>query len=402
MSSDAHSFRAYARRAAVALALLLALALGAEVFLRVLAGTGGSGSRGTQESAGRLISLQEKAYSIAFVEDPALGVLMAPSRTDVFETPEFTYTLQTDHAGFPNREPWPRELDIAVFGDTLVTGPGVGLEGQFTTLLSQALGGRSVLNLGVPGAGTEHQYRIYKRFVQPLEPKLVIATLWLVWDVDNTLDFNRWLAEKSSMNIRQFRESYKDTHPGSRPNRPSRFARLTAPVRDFLRQSLLLQLIYEPIRSRRESNRPIDSATLTNGETMLLSVGEGARLTRGLDRPGAPDLEDLFFRPLIQMKSEVEGRGGRFVVLLIPSKEELYAAQALPDILRTWRETKVELAARGLPTVDLYPVLGEHAQSRPPFFRVDTHLNEHGNRVVAEALANWVTEQEIFPVAPGT
>lgn len=401
MSPDAHSFRAYARRAAVALALLLALALGTEAVLRVLAGTGGNGSRATGESAGRLIALQEKAYSIAFVEDPALGVLMAPSRTDVFETPEFTYTLRTDHAGFPNREPWPGELDIAVFGDTLVTGPGVGLDGQFTTLLSQALGGRSVLNLGVPGAGTEHQYRIYRRFVEPLEPKLVIATLWLVWDVDNSLDFHRWLAEKSSMNIREYRESYGDTHPGSRPERPSRFARLTAPLRDFLRQSLLLQMIYEPIRSRRANTRPVDSATLANGETMLLSAGEGVRLTRGLERPDAPDLRDLFFGPLTRMKTEIEERGGRFVVLLIPSKEELYAAEALPDVLRTWRETKDELAARGLAVVDLYPVLGAHAQSRPPFFRVDTHLNAFGNQVVAEALADWVTEQRILAVAPG-
>jgi len=401
MSSNAHSPGAYARRAAVVLAILLALALGTEVLLRVLPATGGSGSRATRESVGKRISLQEKAYSIAFVEDPALGVLMAPSRTDVFDTPEFTYTLRTDHAGFPNRDPWPGELDIAVFGDTLVTGPGVGLDGQFTTLLSHALAGGSVLNLGVPGAGTEHQYRIYKRFVQPLDPKLVIATLWLVWDVDNSLDFHRWLAEKSSMNIRQYRESYADTHPGSRPERPSRFARLTAPVRDFLRASHLLQMIYEPIKSRRASTRPIDSATLTNGETMLLSVGEGVRLTKGLNRPDAPDLKDLFFRPLTRMKTEVEGRGGRFVVLLIPSKEELYAAEALPEVLRTWRETKVELAARGLPTVDLYPVLGEHAQSRPPFFRVDTHLNEFGNQVVAEALAKWITEQRILEVASG-
>jgi hypothetical protein len=387
----------------VALAVLLALALGAEVLLRVLPATGGSGSRATQESVSKLIGLQEKAYSITFVEDPALGVLMAPSRTDVFETPEFTYTLRTDHAGFPNRDPWPGELDIAVFGDTLVTGPGVGLDGQFTTLLSNALGGRSVLNLGVPGAGTEHQYRIYKRFVQLLDPKLVIATLWLVWDVDNSLDFHRWLAEKSRMNIRQYRESYGDTHPGSRPERPSRFARLTAPIRDFLRRSLLLQMIYRPIKSRRASTRPNDSTTLTSGETMLLSMGEGAggglRLTKGLNRPDAPDLKDLFFRPLTQMKTEVEERGGRFVVLLIPSKEELYAAEALPDVLRTWRETKVELAARGLPIVDLYPVLGEHAQSRPPFFRVDTHLNEFGNQVVAEALAKWVTEHQILAVA---
>ena len=145
---------------------------------------------------------------------------------------------------------------------------------------------------------------------------------------------------------------------------------------------------------------PIERAILSNGEMVLLSTEMQIRLARGLDRPYAPDARDLFFRPLTQMKSEVEGQGGRFVVLLIPSKEELYGAQAFPDVLRSWQDTKAELAARGLPTVDLYPALRQHAQSRSPFFHVDSHLNGYGNQIVAEELAKWITEQGIL-AAPG-
>ena len=87
-----------------------------------------------------------------YAPHPEFGALLAPSLNIAIETLDFTYTLRTDHAGFPNAEPWPDQVDVAVLGNSLLIGPGVGMEGQFTTLLQHRLNGRTMLNLGIPVA----------------------------------------------------------------------------------------------------------------------------------------------------------------------------------------------------------------------------------------------------------
>ena len=53
----------------------------------------------------------------------------------------------------------PGQAEVAVLGNSLLGGAGVGRDGQFTTLLARRLAGRKVLNLSLPGGGTEHQPR---------------------------------------------------------------------------------------------------------------------------------------------------------------------------------------------------------------------------------------------------
>jgi hypothetical protein len=88
--------------------------------------------------------------------------------------------------------------------------------------------------------------------------------------------------------------------------------------------------------------------------------------------------------------------GGRFLVALLPSKEEVYGAAAFPAVLRSVQEVRRELESRGLPLLDLYPVFEELGQQAPPFYRADIHLNELGSQIVAAALAKWVTDEKIF------
>jgi hypothetical protein len=104
-------------------------------------------------------------------EDPR-AALLAPLLDVRVDTLDYSYTLRTDHAGFPNRDPWPAQVDVAVLGNSLITGAGVGYEGQFTTLLQRESGSPAVLNFGIPGGGTAHQLLAYRKFVAPLQPKV--------------------------------------------------------------------------------------------------------------------------------------------------------------------------------------------------------------------------------------
>jgi hypothetical protein len=234
-----------------------------------------------------------------------------------------------------------------------------------------------------------------------LRPDVVIATLWITWDIDNSLQFNRWLAEGSTADFTTYRMTFGDTHSTDATDAPSRLAQLISTVRGFLRKSHLLHAIYLKFKTGRPTEGPIERVTLPSGETLLLALRDQRRLAQGLQRPAAPDLKEIFIRPLLQLQHDVQAQGGRFVVLLVPSKEEIYAAREFPEVLRPWREVTAELAARRLPVLDLYPVFRHEALSQPAFFRVDAHLNATGNRLVAESLATWISGEQVFGSGDG-
>jgi hypothetical protein len=331
------------------------------------------------------ISAQSALSAMVYAPDPELGALLAPSLRNAVETLDFTYTLQTDHAGFPNPEPWPSQVDVAVLGDSLLIGPGVGMAGQFTSLLQLGLDGRPVLNLGVPGGGTEHDYLVYRRYVEPLRPKLVIAVVGVAWDIDNTLQFERWRTETSDTDFTQYRFTFGETHP-------TRWEL----VKRQLGRSHLLQAANGAMKSLRKGPPLLEQVTFPNGDTVFLSAREQRGLAQGLDRPGVPNWREVFFGPLERLRTQVEAQGGRFVVALLPSKEEVYGAESFPAVLRSVQEVKAELEARGLPVLDLYPALRERGRDRPPFYRADIHLNELGNQIAADAIASWIADQKIF------
>ncbi len=320
-----------------------------------------------------------------YAPHPELGALLAPSLHEAIETLDFTYTLRTDHAGFPNAEPWPDHVNVAVLGDSLLIGPGVGMEGQFTTLLQHRLNGRTVLNLGLPGGGTEHEHLAYRRYVAPLRPELVIAVVGVAWDIDNTLHFARWQTEPPGTDFTEYRFGF-----GEKPQTSWEV------VKGHLARSHLVRAGYGSIKPLFNGTPLLEQVTFANGDTTFLSARAQRRLAQGMERPGAPDLRAIFFGPLDQLRTEVEAAGGRLVVALLPSKEELYGAEAFPAVLRSVEEVKAELEARQLPILDLYPAFRELGRQKSPFYRADIHLNELGNQIVADAIAGWIEAEKIF------
>ena len=71
-------------------------------------------------------------------------------------------------------------------GDSLLSGVGVGvgIAGQFTTLVSDLLPGTSIVILELPVSSPEHLFPIFRRFGAPLHPKIVFACLYVASDVD--------------------------------------------------------------------------------------------------------------------------------------------------------------------------------------------------------------------------
>jgi lysophospholipase L1-like esterase len=347
-----------------------------------------------------ILKAQSSIRHAPYVPEPDLGAVLMPSGQFRVDTPEYSYTLRTDHAGFPNLEPWPASLDVAVLGNSLITGAGVGHEGQFTTLLQHKLGDRTVLNFGVHGGGTGHELRAYRKYAAPLRPKVVIATLWLTWEIDNTLKFDDWLDDDPRPDFTEYRLSYNEEHAIDAKAASARADTVRGSFREFVNRSRVLRALLQGIKSLRGIREPVEQVVLADGDVLYLSARDQQRLMRGWHRPGTPDIRRTFFEPLEQLQSEVESNGGRFFVVLFPSKEELFAAGALPEILEPVREARTELAARRIPTIDLYPVLQKAGTARPVFFRTDMHLNARGHRIVADVLAQSIARKGVFTPAP--
>jgi hypothetical protein len=359
------------------------------------------GFDGARPSRPRQIMRQVAAADPQWFEpDPELGFIGKSLRHEQIETVDFSFLAERDQFGFTNRGgEWPARVDAVFLGDSLVTGPGVGLERQFTTVVDDALP-LSVLNLGMPGASPQHQLLIYRRFAAGLEPGVVISCLWVTSDIENAKRFDAWPKVGSAWDYDEFRK-YRFDEAVAGANAPEA---TTAPepgrvarARTFLRRSALLSEILYQLEPRRFG--VVHDFEWPDGTRVYLDTRKQQYLAAGMP-DDYPELRTIFFEPLEELRATVEARGARFAVALIPSKEELFAARRNAAVLKTVKEVRGALDERGFEVIDLYGALGEAAKQGPPFFPHDIHLNELGNRAVAEAFVAWLQEVQTTPEGP--
>jgi hypothetical protein len=275
----------------------------------------------------------------------------------------------------------PERAAVVVLGNSLLTGAGVGLDGQFTTLLEEAIAPAKVLNLGIPGGGTEHQYRAFRLYGAPLQPKVVVATLWLVYEIDNTLAFRQWLEDDARPDFATFSAGF------FAPNSPAGWRDL---LRDAASQSVMATTLLRWGRTIRGVEDVLERVVLANGDELLLSADEQGRLMKGWARPGTPDAREILLDPLERLRTDAAAQGARLLVVLMPSKEEIHGAARHPELLRVAEEARRELHRRGFTVIDLYPAFQAESGVQGTFFRVDPHPNDAGHRLMAQSLAKAI------------
>lgn len=373
-----------------------------EVILRVMPELRPSASQERIESIYKIDSNAEPWW----VHDDELGFLERPFRNDEIVTLDFSYVRKTDEHGFANREEWPDDVDIVFLGDSLLSGVGVGIEGQLTTLVSEQLSGASVINLALPGSSPEHLYGIYERFGAKLSPELVIACLYVASDVDNAKHFDAWNKIGRQWPYEEFRAShYVESLPRIRSNQgatPVNEAHgqasrdetgLRAWVKSFVNASVLgseILYISEPYRKGR-----IHAVDWSDGSKIYLYRRFQNRLEDGLGSD-YPSIGQIFFEPLDRLRGAVESSGASFVVALIPSKEEIFAHPDESGNLRLVEEVREKLDELDIRTLDLYPAIRQAARSTAPYYPHDIHLNEAGNEATAREIAGWIEKSGLL------
>ncbi|MBK7518549.1 MAG: hypothetical protein IPI75_00020 [Gammaproteobacteria bacterium] len=337
-------------------------------------------------------SLQIQRQAVQVVDDvlpdAELGYVLPPNLDQTIESIDFTSKRTTDSRGFPNPGPWPAQADMVFLGDSLLVGAGVGVSNGFVALLDAALEDRTILNLGNPGAGPERQLRIFQRYGVEVAPQLVVACLYLASDIEGDQQFRAWLADAQGMEYNRFRLSFaRRQQARSGPDLMRHF--------EYNPLFLWLQSVVEPRLwgDSRFAHR--------------LKMPDGNELFFGRDKvrfarqaySGDEKIFLEFLAPLERLRELAATYGTTLAVVLIPSKEELFAVDPGSQSSGAAAIVRSQLRKLDIPVLDLYPILVERAAETTPYFTSDIHLNSYGNQVVADALLQW---QEIRNLPTGS
>ncbi len=324
------------------------------------------------------IAHQARQLADRVVADDYLGFRLPAHREEVVETLDFTFRRVTGADGFPVLGPWPQRADIVFLGDSLLLGEGVGLEGSFVARIDRALADKRVVNLGNPGAGPARQYRIFERYGLALQPELVVACLYLAADLENDTHFHAWLEDPSLRDYNEFRLSYNrrmDQRPQGHIGRRLERHPLYSWAQSFV----------EPLLWGK--HRIPHRVTFDDGSVLFLKR-QKVQFARAAYGGGEADLVRLI-ATLGRLETLVDKNGGELVVMLIPSKEELYGNGQKQAVVNASRRLQGKLLDLGLAYLDLQPVLQQVGSQRPVFFRRDIHLNDLGNEIAAAAFLQW-------------
>ncbi len=315
-------------------------------------------------------------YPFVVVPDAELGFSMPPNQREMIRTDDYSFLAETDSRGYPNRDPWPDNPSVVFLGDSFLVGAGVGLDGIFTGLVARSLSKHSVLNLGLAAAGPARQRRIYQRFGGDWRPALVVGCLFLASDVENDEQFLAWLGEGGGADYNRFRLSL------------ARDARYKGILQRFLDKSWLLYRAQQvALRIVQGQDYAEPRRRFADGTEILFERHALEFATKGT----APDDPRLatFMASVSELRDTVEASGAAFVVMLIPSKEELFGATPAQARENLAARIKERLSSKNVAVLDLYGALAAGGARQAPYFRKDIHLNAHGNHIVAAEFSAW-------------
>ena len=319
----------------------------------------------------------QSASFFKWIADPELGFVLPPNLQQTITTSDFTFVRVTDAFGFPNGRSWPAHADIVFTGDSLLLGEGVGVDKTFVNLADESLKDQTIANLGNPGAGLERQRLFFHRYGVALTPSLVVAALYAASDLGNDRAWYAWRKDPLGMEYNEFRLGY-----GRRTNPPEgelarRFE--NRPLYSWVR-SVVEPHLWGARRIRHRLRMP-------DGQEIYFDR-KVVKAAKGVLAPDDADLVALS-ASLDRFRGQVTAQGAVFAVMLIPSKEEIFAIEQPPPQGAPIARIRSLLDTKGIPYLDLYPVLAVSAEHATPYFQRDIHLNLYGNQVVAEAFTHW-------------
>jgi lysophospholipase L1-like esterase len=331
-----------------------------------------------------------------FVTHPTRTYELAPRFRGRLDTREFRVEMATNGSGLRDERDYdarhPDTVRILAVGDSFTSGLGVEATETFVKVLERRLNASAsrprfeVVNAGVPSYSTREAALFLKEEGSAFQPDLVLVGFFVGNDVVDNAGRGRWRVIDGELV-----DATRD------PLLPLTLRRLLA------RHSHFYHLAWPLRRSLLE----------------LRSRDGGA--ARDLAIFGPPDGEAAVFwqatrRWLVRLRTLSRARRWPLAVALIPARMQVdgeawnttvrpaHASALRPfyDATRPNRVLAAMLREIGVPALDLLEPLRHASTEHTVYFPLDGHLTVAGNRVVAEALFDWLCAEGLVPTGDHT
>ena len=266
----------------------------------------------------------------------------------------------------------------------------------WVTLLERDTG-LGFVNLGQPGTGSHSHLLLLQGFGAPLKPRLV---LWQFFGNDFNDDYGLFSANGKLAPIEDEASADDDGGGGD-----------TSEIRAWLRTRSALYAVLESVLPGWGSYRDPNAAKFDERFAVTLPSGaelrfgqryeaEAMDMSRAVNQAGY-EISRTAFESAQEL---VSTWGGQLVVLLVPTREEVYeshTAAALGDELDAIRSARLAMldlcAALQMVCYDALGDLRERAAAGELlYYADDLHLNAVGNLVFSELLEGWLDQHGLL------
>ncbi len=329
------------------------------------------------------------------IADPRIGNLPEPNSSGTIWTRDFKVDHRIDAHGFRNSESWPDRADIVVIGDSLVFGYGVEANQAWPELLKDRLPGRTVVNLGLIGSGTQQHRRIYETFAKDLQPKLLVIAIFAANDFWDARLFDRWVKSGSNGNYMEWRDF----------GRKATAFEIGRPIWSIKLMLRRYSYLYSLLRYGR---RALQSHSLN--QMIPLEWSDGVTLQLRTEYLSERDQHltetDTVFQIVLgsirAIDDEATAAGTKTLIVFQPSKEEIYLPFVGEEAIDPAAPLRKALTELGIDYLDLRPAFEQSANRGDRlFFPIDGHPNAAGYRLIAEELSAYIEAEALLEGADG-
>jgi hypothetical protein len=206
----------------------------------------------------------------------------------------------------------------------------------------------------------------------PLQPKVLLYGIFPGNDLIDTGDFARWLEAGSPGNYNTWRTA-------------DRMGQLNIPIVGSSYVALLIRESWKNRRARFGSR----TVTWRDGRRLRLAgdlYGRDAEHAH----PGDPEFDGAF-AALERARTVAAAHGTQVLVLLFPTKEEVYLPLLGDSVPKPLAPFAAELSRRGIAHIDFTRAFTAQAQAgRSIYFEVDPHPNREGYRLIADSVTAYL------------
>ena len=328
------------------------------------------------------------------------------------------YLVETDAEGFRNAAVRSK-IDVAALGDSFTEG-GMSPASETWPAQLEKLTGRIVQNYGTAGWGPQQELYALRDYAIRHQPRVTVLAFFAGNDLPDAEEFDHWQrfsdehggGEKAGWKITESFQNYETVYIWSILQTGSR------------------SILQRNARSAADEAQAPDSAASARFEEGMFSIPVGGKVLHFAWAPWyLPRLAwshsqfeqsrgwELARTTLVEINRTCAENGGRFVLMFIPSAEQVYwplaersfgpAAfqEALAFYMRSWMSVEKIRANRlvqnqmladfcakeNIPMHDLTPALQQKVESGTAvYFSDDEHWNAAGQEVAASELATFL------------